>query len=139
MDIEYALFRVTRILLTATVVVAMPKRRPSGHVADGAHVIGEVICELEFLFAAAVVSLATCSLAKSAELTPAARVSSTLWSWTGGYVGFHGGGGYGRTSFTDPYGPSIYGDIVNTPVFLAGGQIGYNWQATDGFLAPSWI
>lgn len=82
---------------------------------------------------AAVVSLATCSLAHSADLTPAARVSST-WSWTGGYVGFHGGGGYGRTSFTDPYGPSIYGDIVNTPIFLAGGQIGYNWQSNGRVL-----
>lgn len=45
----------------------------------------------------------------------------------------HGGGGHGRTSFSDPYGPSIYGDIVNTPVFLAGGQIGYNWQ-TNGWV-----
>nr|WP_249792862.1 outer membrane beta-barrel protein [Bradyrhizobium sp. BRP22] len=32
------------------------------------------------------------------------------------------------TSFSDPYGPSLYGDVVDTPVFLAGGQIGYNWQ-----------
>ncbi|WP_426213810.1 outer membrane protein [Mesorhizobium abyssinicae] len=36
--------------------------------------------------------------------------------------------GLGGTSFSDPYGPSIYGDVVSTPVFLAGGQIGYNWQ-----------
>ncbi|WP_247542747.1 hypothetical protein [Bradyrhizobium sp. 146] len=56
-----------------------------------------------------------------------------LWSWTGGYIGVNGGGGRGRTSFSDPYGPSIYGDIVNTPVFLAGGQIGYNWQ-TNGWV-----
>ncbi|WP_225143915.1 MULTISPECIES: outer membrane beta-barrel protein, partial [unclassified Bradyrhizobium] len=47
---------------------------------------------------------------------------------TGGYIGGHVGGGYGRTSFSNPYGPSIYGDVVDTPVFLAGGQIGYNWQ-----------
>ncbi|MBB4383467.1 hypothetical protein GGD61_008167 [Bradyrhizobium sp. SBR1B] len=26
------------------------------------------------------------------------------------------------------YGPSIYGDVVDTPVFLADGQIAYNWQ-----------
>ncbi|WP_245266573.1 outer membrane protein [Bradyrhizobium sp. WSM1743] len=86
------------------------------------------------VYGAAVVSLATCSLANSADLTLPTRVSSTLWSWTGGYVGFHGGGGYGRTSFTDPYGPSIYGDNVNTPTFLAGGQIGYNWQSNGWVL-----
>lgn len=51
-----------------------------------------------------------------------------LWSWSGGYFGAHVGGGYGRTSFSDPYGPSLYGDVVDTPVFLLGGQIGYNWQ-----------
>ncbi|WP_258768728.1 outer membrane protein [Bradyrhizobium arachidis] len=61
------------------------------------------------------------------------KVSAQRWSWTGGYIGVHGGGGYGRTSFRAPYGPSIYGDIVSTPVFLAGGQIGYNWQ-TNGWV-----
>ncbi|XIA67584.1 outer membrane protein [Bradyrhizobium sp. TZ2] len=49
-------------------------------------------------------------------------------SWSGGYIGGHVGGGYGRTSFSNPYGPSIYGGVVDTPSFLAGGQIGYNWQ-----------
>ncbi len=29
--------------------------------------------------------------------------------------------------FVIPYGRSIYGDLVDSPVFLAGGQIGYNW------------
>ncbi len=43
------------------------------------------------------------------------KVPPALWSWTGGYIGVHGGGGYGRTSFSDPYGPLIDGDIVNTP------------------------
>ncbi|WGD50864.1 outer membrane beta-barrel protein [Bradyrhizobium sp. CB1650] len=64
----------------------------------------------------------------SADLKPAAKIPPALWSWTGGYIGGHIGGGYGRTLFSDPYGPSLYGDVVDTPVFLAGGQIGYNWQ-----------
>ncbi|KRR09775.1 outer membrane beta-barrel protein [Bradyrhizobium valentinum] len=64
----------------------------------------------------------------SADLKPAVKAPPALWSWTGGYIGGHVGGGYGRTSFSDPYGPSLYGDVVETPVFLAGGQIGYNWQ-----------
>jgi len=51
-----------------------------------------------------------------------------VWNWSGGYIGGHGGGGYGRTSFSNPFGPSIYGDVVDVPSFVAGGQIGYNWQ-----------
>nr|WP_084801646.1 outer membrane beta-barrel protein [Bradyrhizobium sp. Ec3.3] len=87
-----------------------------------------------FLFwGAATVALVGCGVAHSADLEPAMKVPPALWSWTGGYIGVHGGGGYGRTSFSDPYGPSIYGDIVNTPAFLAGGQIGYNWQ-TNGWV-----
>src|SRR5206468_4056298 len=78
---------------------------------------------------AAAFALVASGAAHSADLHPAMKVA--LWSWTGGYIGVHGGGGHGRTSFSDPYGPSIHGDIVNTPVFLAGGQIGYNWQ-TNG-------
>ncbi|MCP3460287.1 outer membrane beta-barrel protein [Bradyrhizobium sp. CCGUVB23] len=78
---------------------------------------------------AATVALVGCGVTYSADLEPAMKVPPALWSWTGGYIGVHGGGGYGRTSFSDPYGPLIDGDIVKTPAFLAGGQIGYNWQA----------
>ncbi|MBB4383122.1 opacity protein-like surface antigen [Bradyrhizobium sp. SBR1B] len=56
------------------------------------------------------------------------KLPPAVWYWSGGYIGGHVGGGYGRTFFSNPYGPSIYGDVVDTPVFLAGGQIGYNWQ-----------
>lgn len=52
----------------------------------------------------------------------------SVWNWSGGYIGGHVGGGYGRTSFTNPFGPPIYGDVVDIPSFVAGGQIGYNWQ-----------
>ncbi|WOH63680.1 outer membrane beta-barrel protein [Bradyrhizobium sp. BWA-3-5] len=64
----------------------------------------------------------------SADLGPAVKAPPVLWRWTGGYIGGQVGGGSGLTSFSDPYGPSIYGDVVETPVFLAGGQVGYNWQ-----------
>jgi len=50
------------------------------------------------------------------------------WNWTGFYVGAHAGAMWGRTSFSDPFGPSIFGDTVRTPGYLFGGQIGYNWQ-----------
>ncbi|WP_082905419.1 outer membrane protein [Bradyrhizobium centrolobii] len=83
--------------------------------------------ELRF-WTAATAALVASGAANSADLAPATKVPPALWSWTGGYVGGHVGGGYGRTSFSDPYGPSLYGDVVDTPVFVAGGQIGYNWQ-----------
>ena len=50
------------------------------------------------------------------------------WFWTGFYGGVHVGAVAGTTNFTDPFGSSIFGDNVTTPGFLAGGQIGYNWQ-----------
>ncbi|WOH64342.1 outer membrane beta-barrel protein [Bradyrhizobium sp. BWA-3-5] len=56
------------------------------------------------------------------------KLPAAVWNWRGGYLGGHVGGGYGRTSFSNPFGPSIYGGIVDTPVFVGGGQIGYNWQ-----------
>lgn len=50
------------------------------------------------------------------------------WSWTGPYVGAHVGAGWGKAIFSDPFGPSIYGNDVDTPAFLGGLQAGYNWQ-----------
>ncbi len=51
-----------------------------------------------------------------------------VWFWTGFYGGVHVGAVAGTANFTDPFGSSIFGDNVTTPGFLAGGQIGYNWQ-----------
>jgi opacity protein-like surface antigen len=50
------------------------------------------------------------------------------WSWTGWYAGGQIGMAVGDAKFGDPSGPSLFGDIVSTPGFMAGGQIGYNWQ-----------
>ena len=57
--------------------------------------------------------------------------SLPTWSWTGFYVGAHVGGTVGTVDFADPFGSSIFGDKVSTPGFLAGGQIGYNFQAVN--------
>ncbi len=67
------------------------------------------------------------------------------WFWTGFYGGVHVGATAGTANFADPFGSSIFGDNVTTPGFLAGGQIGYNWQAPKsnwvlGFEAgASWL
>lgn len=49
-------------------------------------------------------------------------------NWTGFYVGGHAGAMSGLTNFSDPDGPGLFGGNVNTPGFLAGVQLGYNWQ-----------
>ncbi|MGX1168804.1 MULTISPECIES: hypothetical protein [Bradyrhizobium] len=56
------------------------------------------------------------------------KLPPAVWNWCGGL--------YWRARrrrlrphlLQQSYGPPIYGDVVDTPVFLAGGQIGYNWQ-----------
>lgn len=55
-------------------------------------------------------------------------------SWSGFYLGGHVGAMSGSTSFSDPDGPPIYGGTVMTPGFLAGLQLGYDWQ-----FAPQWL
>lgn len=57
--------------------------------------------------------------------------SPTAPVWTGFYIGTHVGAAAGTADFSDPFGSSIFGDKVATPGFLAGGQIGYNWQAPN--------
>jgi opacity protein-like surface antigen len=63
------------------------------------------------------------------------QAAPLLWSWAGGYIGAHLGGGWGMTDFADPFGASIFGDRVRTPGFLGGVQAGYNWQAP----ASPWV
>ena len=52
-----------------------------------------------------------------------------LWNWSGLYVGAHIGGASDVAHFADPFGSSVYGDVVRSTGFFGGGQIGYNWQA----------
>ncbi len=50
------------------------------------------------------------------------------WSWSGLYIGINNAAFGGGTTFSDPFGASIYGDRASTPGYGVGGQIGYNWQ-----------
>ncbi len=56
------------------------------------------------------------------------------WFWTGFYGGVHVGAAGGTANFTDPFGSSIFGDNVTTPGFMAGGQIGFDWQVPNSNL-----
>src|SRR4051812_4789479 len=48
-------------------------------------------------------------------------------NWTGWYVGGHVGGAWTRSGITnEAFVPK--GAVVDSSVFIGGGQIGYNWQ-----------
>ena len=57
---------------------------------------------------------------------PAAPLA--VWSWTGFYIGGHIGGAQEYSSLADPFGSVSYGDHVTSPGFIAGGQVGANYQ-----------
>ena len=63
-----------------------------------------------------------------------AIASAPAWFWTGFYGGVHVGAAAGTANFADPFGSSIFGDNVTIPSFMAGGQIGYNWQVPNSNL-----
>ncbi|HET7849909.1 MAG TPA: outer membrane protein [Pseudolabrys sp.] len=46
------------------------------------------------------------------------------YTWTGFYIGINGGGGFGRSSFSDPFAS----DRFDVSGGLVGGTVGYNWQ-----------
>jgi opacity protein-like surface antigen len=51
------------------------------------------------------------------------------WSWAGLYFGAHIGSAMSVNTVKDPFGPSIFGDQIQSPGYFGGGQIGFNWQA----------
>jgi outer membrane immunogenic protein len=97
------------------------------------------------LLAAAAIGLGATQFAAAADLPP--RVAPRyveappVFSWTGFYLGVHGGAGWGNIESSADIGAALAG--VGVPGvgfvlptsshgingFLAGGQVGYNWQA----------
>ncbi len=69
-----------------------------------------------------------------AEDPPRAVPAAAKWGWTGFYLGGHVGAFGGFADFSDPEGPSLYGDAAFTPGFIGGLQAGYNWR-----FAPQWL
>jgi opacity protein-like surface antigen len=66
---------------------------------------------------------------------PAVAADPASTAWQGFYLGGHMGAFTGTTTFSDPDNlAGIFGGNVNSPGFLAGLQLGYNWMAT-----PKWL
>jgi opacity protein-like surface antigen/outer membrane protease len=82
----------------------------------------------KFLLAGvALAALAAANPATAADL-PVKAPPPVLWSWQGLYGGFESGAAWGITNFSDPFGPSIFGDNVRTPGYFFGADVGHNWQ-----------
>jgi hypothetical protein len=58
----------------------------------------------------------------------------SAWTWTGFYLGGSAGATAGTATFSDPNGPSVFGDKVKTSGFLAGLQLGSNWEMGSRWL-----
>jgi outer membrane immunogenic protein len=93
-------------------------------------------------------------LALAASLGPAAAADMpvkarplpvAIYDWSGFYVGVHGGGGWGTKEISAPSFP--FGGAVITPAastnnlsgWLAGGQIGFNFQGGPGLFGGRWV
>jgi outer membrane immunogenic protein len=81
--------------------------------------------------AAALVAVMTMTTANAADMPRRhampvkAPAYAAPYNWTGFYLGINGGGGFGRSDFSAPFTTGSF----NTTGGLAGGTLGYNWQA----------
>jgi opacity protein-like surface antigen len=79
----------------------------------------------------AVLALSAAGAADAADLpvkAPPPEPPPPVWSWTGFYIGGHIGGAQEYSSLDDPLGSVSHGDHVTSPGFIAGGQVGANYQ-----------
>src|SRR6266446_680191 len=80
------------------------------------------------LFAVLATGFAGGAIAADLAVKAAPAQAVPAWSWAGFYAGVHDAAVRGGTTFSDPFGASIFGDRTPTPGYGFGGQIGYNWQ-----------
>jgi opacity protein-like surface antigen len=78
---------------------------------------------------AALLAAIASGAASAADLPlKAAAPVAAPWSWTGFYIGGNFGGALENSKLQDPFGPVSFGDGVTTNAFIAGGQVGGNYQ-----------
>lgn len=88
------------------------------------------------LWRSTTVTLVASSPASSADLGPPVKMLQGRSSWTGDPIGVLSGADDDRKSFND-YGPSIYGNIIDTPEFLQDDQIGCKRAHRRGGVTPA--
>jgi len=80
------------------------------------------ICAGVLVLAGSVGTASAADLPRSAAPYPTKAAAIMPYSWTGFYVGFNGGGGWGTSSW------DVLPSSFSVRGALAGGQVGYNWQ-----------
>jgi hypothetical protein len=71
----------------------------------------------------------------AAGLTPA-EAGEPTYNWSGVYVGAHMGGAIDYSNFSNPYGPTLFGNDVRSPGPFGGLQIGTNYQSGLAVFGP---
>ncbi|MCP3477670.1 outer membrane beta-barrel protein (plasmid) [Bradyrhizobium sp. CCGUVB1N3] len=90
--------------------------------------------KVAFLVLSTAISAPPCAASSADVAVKTPKVAPRPFSWTGFHLGGHLGAIVGNAGFSDPFGPSVFGDNVTTPGFLGGLQFGYDWQ-----VAPAWV
>ena len=89
----------------------------------------------KLILAAALLSLATPAFAADiiapAPVVKAPIVPAPIFSWTGFYIGAHGGGAWSKWTGIDPTDPAATWSSVTASGGIVGGQIGGNYQISN--------
>jgi opacity protein-like surface antigen len=66
--------------------------------------------------------------APAAGLVVQAPLPEAPFTWRGIYMGLHTGAAHYDTDWSNPFGPQVFGDTIGAGGWLAGGQLGFNYQ-----------
>jgi outer membrane immunogenic protein len=81
----------------------------------------------------AVLGLASPAFAADLPYAKAPSAATTVYDWTGVYVGAFGGGGFGNHNVNNATGQAVpFADFTanySSTGGIAGGEVGYNWQS----------
>ena len=95
--------------------------------------MGVEVMGKKLVLASALLSLASPAFAADiiAPAPAKAPVPAQIFSWTGFYIGAHGGGAWSKWSGIDPTDPTATWSSVTASGGVAGGQIGGNYQISN--------
>ena len=85
------------------------------------------------LTAASVLGMLSPAFAADLPYAKAPSAATTVYDWTGVYVGAFGGGGFGNHNVNNATGQAVpFADFTanySSTGGIAGGEVGYNWQS----------
>jgi outer membrane immunogenic protein len=84
------------------------------------------------VFAGSSATLAADAIYETPQAPVAQETFAPAFSWTGGYIGIHGGYGWAEGDFVDSVGTTASDDFDGGRL---GAFVGYNWEMSSGFVA----